>query len=243
MACMRPRREAPAARQPGRTRSKATASAAATFLSSGAWAAMAGGHHGSFAGRFFQVAGLGGVEGAGAWLGVPPLGGRDAAPPEGGTPCGTLAAERAPSASEGEGWGEGEGVGVLGFAEATEPGGFSPSPLPSPVGNGRAFAPATAKAAFSLSGGKEATALAGTVTAMVGGWILNPSGAVDDGAAPVGSLAGRSGAKAPVEGAVLAAPDGLTGGVAGGTVGLTACSGKLGALAAAVGWLAGDIGG
>ena len=151
---------------------------------------MTGGHHGSFAGRFFQVAGLGRVAGAGAGLGVPPLGGGDAAPPEGGTPCETGAVGRAPSPSVGEGWGEGEDVRALVGAEAPEVGGRSPSPRPSAAGRGGALAavgvlPAFSFSAgvksprnhfntngsegtFSLSAGAKTAVLTGTGTAMVG---------------------------------------------------------------------------
>ena len=82
--------------------------------------------------------------------------------------AGMLAVERAPSPSEGEGWGEGEHVGVLVGAEAAEAGGFSPSPRPSPAGRGGDAGSGWAEVAFTLSAGRETTALAGTVTAMVG---------------------------------------------------------------------------
>ncbi len=158
---------------------------------------MAGGHHGSFAGRFFQVAGFG-AAGAGAGLGVPPLGGWDAAPPEGGTPCGTLAVERAPSPPGAEGWVEGEGGAVLADAGALEPSGFSPSPRPGSAGRGGDAGSVWAEAAFTLSARAETTALAGTVTAMVGAWSLTSSRGMKmvapESAMFGGSLAGRSGA-------------------------------------------------
>jgi len=173
---------------------------------------MTGGHHGSVAGRFFQVAGFGGVGAAGAGLGVPPLGGWDAAPPEGGTPCDTLAVERPPSPSEGEGWGEGEDVGVLGEAAALEAGGFSPSPRPASAGRGRALDAGWAEAAFTLSAGAETTAFAGTVTEMVGACSLRSSRGMSVvpavSAKAAGSFAGRSGAE-EAEAEVLAAAAGV----------------------------------
>lgn len=152
---------------------------------------MAGGHHGSLAGRFFQVAGLG--RSAGASAGVL-LGAVEVA----GSGVDTLAAKRAPSPSEGEGWGVGEGVGVLALVDATEPSGFSPSPRPSPAGRGGDAGSVCAGAAFTFSGGAQTTALAATVTAMVGGWSFMSSRGIWTGAAGAatggGSLAGRSGA-------------------------------------------------
>ena len=118
---------------------------------------MAGGHHGSLAGRFFQVAGLG--RSAGASAGVL-LGAVEVA----GSGVDTLAAERAPS------------------------------PSPSPAGRGGDASSVCAGAAFTFSGGAQTTALAGTVTAMVGGWSFMSSHGIWTGATGGGSLAGRSGA-------------------------------------------------
>ena len=122
----------------------------------------------------------------------------NAAPPEGGTPCGTLAVERASSPPGAEGWVEGEDGGVLAGAGALEPSGFSPSPRPGSAGRGGALAAGWAKVAFTLSAGAETTALAGTVTAMVGAWILTSSRGMKtvtpESAMFGGSLAGRSGA-------------------------------------------------
>ena len=174
---------------------------------------MAGGHHGSFAGRFFQVAGFGGAAGASA--GVLPAAVGDATPDPGavtldaplatGTSgrrleaAGTGAVERAPSPSEGEGRGEGEDVGVLVDAEAPEAGGRSPSPRPSPARRGGDAGSVWAEVAFILSAGKETTALVGTVTAMVGAWSLCSSRGMKtvapESAMLGGSLAGRSGAR------------------------------------------------
>ena len=83
-------------------------------------------------------------------------------------------------------------------AAALEVGGRSPSPRPSPAGRGGDAGCAGAEGAFTLSAGAETTALAGTVTAMVGAWSLTSSRGMKtvapESAMFGGSLAGRSGA-------------------------------------------------
>ena len=89
-------------------------------------------------------------------------------------------------------------MGVLALVDATEPSGFSPSPRPSPAGRGGDAGSVCAGAAFTFSGGAQTTALAGTVTAMVGGWSFMSSRGMWTGAADSAmlgeSLAERSGA-------------------------------------------------
>ncbi|NBV24934.1 MAG: hypothetical protein EBS05_23815 [Proteobacteria bacterium] len=156
---------------------------------------MTGGHHGSLAGRFFQVAGLGSA-GAGAGLGAPPFGVVALPLVVGETAGGAVGLEPAPSAGEGRGAGEDEGV--LAGADAGEAGGIFSSTWPSAAGGEGATGCACAEAGFTLSAGAETTALAGTVTVTVGGWSLMSSrvmwtvGEVSTKGA--GSLAGRSGA-------------------------------------------------
>ena len=83
-------------------------------------------------------------------------------------------------------------------AGALEVGGRSPSPRPSPAGRGGDAGSVWAEGAFTLSAGAETTALAGTVTAMVGAWSLTSSRGIKmvapESAMFGGSLAGRSGA-------------------------------------------------